>query len=180
MLVVVNTMLGAAAGAVSWVLVEWLHRGRPSMLGAVSGAIAGLVAITPACGFVGPMGALAVGAIASPICIWAVEKLKPMIGLDDSFDVFGVHGVGGIAGGILTPIFALPALGGMGYAEGRDLATQMPIQLGVIGFSIVYSAISSWIAFKITSLVCGGLRVEEEDEVEGLDLTSHGEPGYKF
>jgi Amt family ammonium transporter len=180
MLVVVNTMLGAAAGAVSWMLVEWLHRGRPSMLGAVSGAIAGLVAITPACGFVGPMGALAVGAIASPICIWAVEKLKPMIGLDDSFDVFGVHGVGGIAGGILTPIFALPALGGMGYAEGRDLATQMPIQLGVIGFSIVYSAISSWIAFKITSLVCGGLRVEEEDEVEGLDLTSHGEPGYKF
>lgn len=180
MLVVVNTMLGAAAGTVSWMLVEWVHRGKPSMLGAVSGAIAGLVAITPACGFVGPMGALVVGAIASPVCVWAVEKLKPMIGLDDSFDVFGVHGVGGIVGGILTPVFALPALGGVGFAEGRDLATQMPIQLGVMGFSIVYSAISSWVAFKVASVLCGGLRVDEDDEVEGLDLTSHGEPGYKL
>jgi Amt family ammonium transporter len=180
MLVVVNTMLAAAAGAMSWVLVEWLHRGRPSMLGAVSGAIAGLVAITPACGFVGPMGALAIGAIVSPICIWAVEKLKPMIGLDDSFDVFGVHGVGGIVGGILTPIFALPVLGGLGYAEGRDFATQMPVQLLVIGFSIVYSGISSWIAFKLASIICRGLRVDEDEEDEGLDLISHGEPGYKY
>lgn len=180
MLVVVNTMLGAAAGTMSWMLVEWLHRGKPSMLGAVSGAIAGVVAITPACGFVGPMGALAVGAIVSPICIWAVEKLKPMIGLDDSFDVFGVHGVGGIVGGVLTPIFALPVLGGLGYAEGRDLASQMPVQLSVIGFSIVYSAVSSWVAFKLTSLMCRGLRVDAEDEIEGLDLTSHGEPGYKL
>jgi Amt family ammonium transporter len=180
MLVVVNTMLAAAAGTVSWMLIEWLHRGKPSMLGAVSGAIAGLVAITPACGFVGPMGAIVIGLIVSPICIWAVEKLKPMIGLDDSFDVFGVHGVGGIAGGILTPIFALPALGGMGFAEGRDLTSQMSAQLTVIGFSILYSAISSFVAFKLTSMVCGGLRVAEDDEVEGLDLTSHGEPGYKL
>ena len=180
MLVVVNTMLAAAAGAMSWVLVEWLHRGRPSMLGAVSGAIAGLVAITPACGFVGPMGALAIGVIVSPICIWAVEKLKPMIGLDDSFDVFGVHGVGGIVGGILTTIFAMPSLGGLGFAEGRDFGSQMPVQLMVIGFSVVYSGISSWIAFKLTSIVCRGLRVDEDEEDEGLDLISHGEPGYKY
>ena len=180
MLVVVNTMLAAAAGAMSWVLVEWLHRGRPSMLGAVSGAIAGLVAITPACGFVGPMGALAIGVIVSPICIWAVEKLKPMIGLDDSFDVFGVHGVGGIVGGILTTIFAMPSLGGLGFAEGRDFGSQMQVQLMVIGFSVVYSGISSWVAFKLASIVCRGLRVDEDEEDEGLDLISHGEPGYKY
>jgi Amt family ammonium transporter len=180
MWVVTNTMLGAAGGTVAWVLVEWLHRGKPSLLGAVSGAIAGLVAITPACGFVGPMGALIVGAVASPCCIWAVEKLKPMLGLDDSFDVFGVHGVGGIVGGLLTPVFALPVLGGLGFAEGRDLASQMPVQLLAMGFSIVYAAISSYIAFKVAAVLCGGLRVEEEDEVEGLDLTSHGEPGYKL
>ncbi|PRD64353.1 ammonia channel protein [Malikia granosa] len=180
MLVVVNTMLAAAAGTVSWMLIEWLHRGKPSMLGAVSGAIAGLVAITPACGFVGPMGAIVIGLIVSPICIWAVEKLKPMIGLDDSFDVFGVHGVGGIAGGLLTPLFALPALGGLGFAEGRDLASQMSVQVGVIGFSILYSAISSFIAFKLAGWLCGGLRVPADDEIEGLDLTSHGEPGYKL
>ena len=180
MLVVVNTMLAAAAGAMSWVLVEWLHRGRPSMLGAVSGAIAGLVAITPACGFVGPMGALAIGVIVSPICIWAVEKLKPMIGLDDSFDVFGVHGVGGIVGGILTTIFAMPSLGGLGFAEGRDFGSQMQVQLMVIGFSVVYSGISSWIAFKLASIICRGLRVDEDEEDEGLDLISHGEPGYKY
>lgn len=180
MLVVVNTMLAAGAGAMSWVLVEWMHRGRPSMLGAISGAIAGLVAITPACGFVGPMGALALGVLVSPVCVWAVEKLKPMIGLDDSFDVFGVHGVGGIFGGILTPVFALPALGGLGFAEGRDLGSQMPVQLLVIGFSIVYSAVSSWVAFKVASALCGGLRVDEDAEDEGLDVSSHGEPGYKF
>jgi Amt family ammonium transporter len=180
MLVVLNTMLGAAAGTLSWMLVEWVHRGRPSMLGAVSGAIAGLVAITPACGFVGPMGAIAIGLIVSPICVWAVEKLKPMIGLDDSFDVFGVHGVGGIVGGILTTIFAMPALGGLGFAEGRDFASQMPIQLLVIGFSIVFSAITSYIAFKATALICGGLRVSEDDEQEGLDMSAHGEPGYKL
>ncbi|MDP2021735.1 MAG: ammonia channel protein, partial [Hydrogenophaga sp.] len=133
-----------------------------------------------ACGFVGPMGAIAIGLIVSPICVWAVEKLKPLIGLDDSFNVFGVHGVGGIVGGILTTIFAQPALGGLGFAEGRDFGSQMQVQLLVIGFSVVYSAISSFIAFKATSLICGGLRVEEDDEVEGLDMSSHGEPGYKL
>jgi len=178
-LVVVNSMLAAAAGAMSWMLVEWFHRGKPSMLGVISGAVAGLVAITPACGFVGPMGALAIGVMVSPVCIWAVEKLKPMMGLDDSFDVFGVHGVGGIVGGILTTVFASTSLGGLGFAEGRDMASQMPIQLAVMGFSIAYSAVTSWIAFKLASLLCGGLRVSEDEEDEGLDVTTHGETGYK-
>ncbi|WP_084544961.1 ammonium transporter [Derxia gummosa] len=180
MLVVLNNSLAACAGAVAWTLVEWAHRGKPSVLGAVSGAIAGLVAITPACGYVGPMGAIACGLITAPICCWAVEKLKPMIGLDDSFDVFGVHGTGGIVGSALSVIFALPALGGVGFAEGRDLSSQLMVNLGVTGFTFVYSVISSWIAFKIAALFCGGLRVDEEQEVDGLDLSSHGEVGYKY
>lgn len=180
MLVMVNCMLASAAGAMSWLAVEWVHRGKPSVLGAVSGSIAGLVAITPACGYVGPMGAILLGLLVSPICVWAVEKLKPMIGLDDSFDVFGVHGVGGIVGGLLTPVFAMTGLGGLGYAAGRDTGGQLAINAGVVLFSVVYSAVSSWIAFKAAALVCGGLRVDEEAESDGLDLASHGEVGYKY
>jgi Amt family ammonium transporter len=177
MMVVINNMLAAAAGAMSWLL---FHRGKPSLLGALSGAIAGLVAITPACGFVGPMGAMAVGALASPVCVWALEWLKPRLGVDDAFDVFGVHGVAGIAGCILTTLFAAKAVGGMGYAEGRDLFSQMGVQLTVTGFSIVYSAVSSYIAFKLTAALCGGLRVTEDEEEEGLDISSHGETGYRL
>ena len=180
MLIIVNTMLAAAAGALSWMAIEWVHRGKPSLLGIVSGAIAGLVAITPACGFVGPMGALAVGLLVSPCCVWAVEVLKPKLGLDDSFDVFGVHGVGGIVGGFLTTLLALPALGGLGYAEGRTLVTQMGVQCVAMAFSIVFSLVTSFIAFKFASICCGGLRVKREHEQDGLDLNAHGEVGYKF
>lgn len=180
MLVVFNTMLGAAGGATAWMLIEWLRHGRASMLGIVTGAIAGLVAITPACGFVGPVGAIAVGALAAPVCLWAIEKLKPALGLDDALDVFYLHGVGGIVGGLLTTVFALPSLGGLGLPEGRSLADQMIVQVGVIAFSIAYSAISSYIALKITALVCGGLRVTDEQEELGLDPTEHGEVGYKL
>jgi Amt family ammonium transporter len=180
MLVVVNTVLGAAAGAMSWMGVEWLHRGKASLLGAVSGAIAGLVAITPACGFVGPMGAIAVGLIVSPICLWAVGVFKTKLGLDDSLDVFGVHGVGGIVGGLLTTVFAVPSLGGLGFAEGREFHSQMLAQLAAIAFSMAYSLVTSWIAFKVASRLCGGLRVKGEDEIEGLDIASHGEVGYKY
>lgn len=179
MLVIVNTMLAGAAGAVSWMFIEWMHRGKPSLLGIVTGAVAGLVAITPACGFVGPMGALAIGAIASPCCIWAVERLKPALGLDDSFDVFGVHGVGGIVGGLLTTLFALPALGGTGLPEARDFGEQMLVQVGAIGFSIVFCLVTSYIALIVASLCCRGLRVDEDKEVEGLDTSEHGETGYK-
>lgn len=179
-LLMVNTMLASCAGALSWMLVEWKHRGKPSMFGAVSGSIAGLVAITPACGFVGPMGAIVLGLIAGPVCVFAVEKIKPAIGLDDAFDVFAVHGVAGILGGLLTPVFALTALGGAGFAEGRDLVDQLGVNAFAMGFSILFSAITSLIAFKLAALFCGGLRVEEEEEVNGLDLSSHGEVGYKL
>jgi Amt family ammonium transporter len=180
MLVMVNTMLASCAGALGWMLVEWQHRGRPSLFGAVSGAIAGLVAITPACGYVGPMGAILLGLIAGPVCVWSVDKLKPMIGLDDAFDVFGVHGVAGILGGLLTPVFALTAIGGQGFSEGRDLVGQLLVNGGAILFSILFSAITSLIAFKVAAVFCGGLRVEEAAEVDGLDLTAHGEVGYKY
>lgn len=178
-LVIVNTMLASAAGALGWLFAEWRHRGKPSMLGGVSGAIAGLVAVTPACGFVGPMGAIMLGFIVAPICLWAVEKLKPRLGLDDAFDVFGVHGVGGIIGGVLTPVFALTSLGGLGFTGERNLVDQMLVNGGVLLFSIAFSAITSWIAYKLASLVCSGLRVDEEQEIDGLDLSSHGEVGYK-
>jgi Amt family ammonium transporter len=178
-LVIVNTMLASAAGALGWLFAEWRHRGKPSMLGGVSGAIAGLVAVTPACGFVGPMGAIMLGFIVAPICLWAVEKLKPRLGLDDAFDVFGVHGVGGIIGGVLTPVFALTSLGGLGFTGERNLVDQMLVNGGVLLFSIAFSAITSWIAYKLASLLCSGLRVDEEQEIDGLDLSSHGEVGYK-
>ena len=161
-------------------LLEWKHRGKPSLLGVVSGAVAGLVAITPACGFVGPMGALVIGLLVSPCCILAIEKFKPMLGLDDSFDVFGVHGVGGLVGGVLTTVFALPALGGLGFAEGRSFATQMLIQVGAMAFSVIFSILTSWISFRVAAVLCGGLRVDHAHESDGLDLASHGESGYKF
>jgi Amt family ammonium transporter len=180
MTMTLTTMLASCAGALGWIFVEWQHRGRPSLFGAVSGAIAGLVAITPACGFVGPMGAILLGLIAGPVCVWSVDKLKPMIGLDDAFDVFGVHGVAGILGGLLTPVFALTALGGQGFAEGRTLMDQLLINGGAILFSVLFSALTSWIAYKVAAALCGGLRVDEESEVDGLDLSAHGEVGYKY
>lgn len=180
MLVIVNTMLASCAGALAWMLVEWKHRGKPSMLGAISGAIAGLVAITPACGYVGPMGAIVLGAVVAPLCVWAVEKLKPVIGLDDAFDVFGVHGVGGIVGGLLTPVFAMTALGGQGFLADRVLLDQLQINGTALLFSIIFSAVTSWVAFKVAAALCGGLRVDEEEEVDGLDLSSHGEVGYRY
>ena len=180
MLVMVNTMLASAAGALAWLFVEWKHRGKPSMLGALSGAIAGLVAITPACGFVGPMGSILLGLIVAPICLWAAEKLKPILGLDDAFDVFGVHGVGGIVGGLLTPVFAMTSLGGLGFSGERGVLDQLLVNGGVLAFSILFSAVSSFIAFKVAAVLCRGLRVDEEHEVDGLDLSSHGEVGYKY
>ncbi|MBK3404217.1 ammonium transporter [Methylorubrum populi] len=179
MLVVVNTLLGGAAGALSWMATEWLHRGRPSTLGVLSGTIAGLVAITPACGFVSPMGAIGVGLLVSPVCVWAVEYLKHRFGYDDSFDVFGVHGVGAIVGGLLTTVFAAPLLGGPGYAEGRDLVSQFGVQVMLIAFSAAVSVATTFIALKVADLTVG-LRVTAEDEMTGLDLTAHGERGYRI
>lgn len=178
-MVMLNTFLGGAAGALGWMLTERLHRGRASTLGAMSGMVAGLVGITPACGFVGPAGALAVGFLSAIPCVWAVEYLKRRFGYDDSFDVFGVHGVGAFVGGILTSVFALPILGGVGFAEGRDLGSQLGVQVLLMVFSIVYSAITTWVALKIAD-VAVGLRVSPDDEHAGLDIASHGERGYRL
>ncbi len=183
-LVVVNTMIATAMAVLSWMAVEWKLKGKPSMLGAASGAVAGLVAITPACGFVGPVGALAIGLVVSPVCFFAVDKVKKMFGYDDALDVFGVHGVGGIVGAILTGVFVAPYLGGTGVydyvanAVGEfDMVTQVIAQLWAVGTAVVVSGVVSVVALKLVDVVIG-LRVPEEEEREGLDITSHGETAY--
>ena len=183
-LVVVNTMIATAMAVLSWMAVEWKLKGKPSMLGAASGAVAGLVAITPACGFVGPVGALAIGLVVSPVCFFAVDKVKKMFGYDDALDVFGVHGVGGIVGAILTGVFVAPYLGGTGVydyvanAVGEfDMVTQVIAQLWAVGTAVVVSGVVSVVALKLVYVEIV-LRVPEEEEREGLDITSHGETAY--
>ncbi|HEV3426503.1 MAG TPA: ammonium transporter [Paraburkholderia sp.] len=180
----VTTLLATCTATVSWTFVEWAFKGKPSMLGAVSGAIAGLVVITPACGFVGPMGAIVMGLIAGALCYWGVNGLKRMLGVDDTLDVFGVHCIGGIAGALLTGVFASPRLGGTGvydYVANKvgdyDMASQMIAQCWGVGTSLVWSAVVSFVAFKLVDKVFG-LRVDQEGEREGLDVSSHGETAY--
>lgn len=179
-----NTMTATAAAALSWTFAEWMLKGKPSMLGAASGAVAGLVAITPACGWVGIGGALVIGLLAGVICLWGVNGLKRMLGADDALDVFGVHGVGGILGAIMTGIFADPALGGVGvydYVANKvadySIATQLVSQFWGIGTTIVWSGVVSLVAYKLVDMTIG-LRVTEEEEREGLDTVSHGESAY--
>jgi Amt family ammonium transporter len=181
-MVFANTLLATAAATLAWVFAEWVIRGSPTMLGAASGAVAGLVAITPACGFVGPMGSIAIGLIAGVVCLWACTGLKKMLGYDDSLDVFGVHAIGGILGAVLTGVFNNPALGGTGvydYVSGTASysSAQIVSQLWGVGVTIVWSGVVAFIAFKLVDLVIG-LRVNEEQEREGLDTVSHGERAY--
>ncbi|MFD1794562.1 ammonium transporter [Paracoccus aurantiacus] len=179
-----NTVVAPAAAALAWSVGEWITRGHPSLLGAVSGVVAGLVGITPAAGFVGPMGAIVIGLASGFICLWAVIWLKGRMGIDDSLDVFGIHGVGGIVGAILTGVFAAPSLGGAGiwdYATGQAgefaIGHQVYVQtLGVV-ICIVWSAVVSFIAIHIVKALMG-LRVEQNDERQGLDITTHGENAY--
>ncbi|MFL6707214.1 MAG: ammonium transporter [Massilia sp.] len=182
----INTLLATACATVSWVFGEWITKGKPSMLGGASGAVAGLVAITPACGYVGPMGALVIGLLAGVVCLWGVNGLKRLIGADDSLDVFGVHGVGGILGALLTGVFAAPQLGGQGIfdyvtnkmsTDAYSIGSQVITQATAVGTTIVWSAVVSVIAYKVVDLIVG-LRVPEEEEREGLDITSHGESAY--
>ena len=181
----VNTLLATAAAALSWVFGEWLVKGKPSMLGGASGAVAGLVAITPACGFVGPMGALVIGLLAGVICLWGVNGLKRLLGADDSLDVFGVHGVGGVLGALLTGVFAAPSLGGQGVydyvankiAADYSILDQLRIQATGVAVTIVWSGVVALVAYKLVDLVIG-MRVTEEEEREGLDISSHGESAY--
>jgi Amt family ammonium transporter len=185
--VMVNTQVATAMSALAWMFGEWIFRGKPTMLGAASGAVAGLVAITPACGFVGPMGAIALGLFAGLLCLWSVTWLKYRLGYDDSLDVFGVHCVGGIVGALGTGIFAAPALGGTGvwdyvtnaYNPDFSIASQFMVQLTAVATTLVWSGIVSFVAFKVVDLVVG-LRVTEEEEREGLDETQHGERAYNM
>ncbi len=172
----VNTLFATAAAVLAWCVGEAFFKGKASMLGAASGAIAGLVAITPACGSVGPMGALIIGALAGFICLWGVTGLKKMLGADDSLDVFGVHGLGGIVGALLTGVFTAPSLGGTGKPD-FSIASQVLIQAEGVVITIVWSAVVAFIAYKIADLIVG-LRVTDDEQREGLDIVSHGETAY--
>ena len=171
-----NTLFATAAAVLTWSAGEALFRGKASMLGAASGAVAGLVAITPACGSVGIMGAIVIGGASGLICLWAVSSLKKILGADDSLDVFGVHGIGGILGALLTGVFTAPSLGGTGKPD-FSIASQVAIQAEGVIITMVVSAVVALIAYKIVDMVVG-LRVTEEEEREGLDITSHGEKAY--
>ena len=172
----VNTVLATAAAALSWIAGEALIKSKGSMLGAASGAVAGLVAVTPAAGFVGPMGSIVIGLIAGLVCLWGVGSLKKLLGADDAFDVFGVHGIGGIVGAILTGVFAAPALGGTQAAD-FAMGHQVWVQIKSVLLTVVWSGVVAFAAYKITDLIVG-LRVPEDEEREGLDITSHGETAY--
>ena len=179
-----NTIVATAAAALAWMFGEWITRGHPSALGAASGAVAGLVAVTPAAGFAGPMGAIAIGIAAGLICLWAVVWLKAIFKYDDSLDVFGVHGVGGIVGALLTGVFVNPALGGSGvYDYGADavaaysMSAQLTSQFWGVMVAVIWSAIVSLVALYAIKFTIG-LRVTEQEEREGLDITTHGERAY--
>src|SRR3989440_6818442 len=182
-----NTFLATACAVLSWTFGEWAIKGKPSMLGAASGAVAGLVAITPAAGNVGIPGAFVIGLLAGLVCLWGVNGLKRMIGVDDSLDVFGVHAVGGVLGALLTGIFVSPDLGGpnivsdwvTGKTEYPGYLAQLWIQAEAAGITIVWTGVVAFLSYKITDLVVG-LRVTEDEEREGLDITSHGESAYRM
>jgi Amt family ammonium transporter len=174
----INTLVATAAAVLSWSAVEGMIRGKASMLGAASGAVAGLVAITPACGSVGVMGALIIGLVAGAVCLWGVTSLKRLLGADDSLDVFGVHGVGGIVGALLTGVFTAPGLGGAG-GDDFSIFGQVLLQAEGVAITIVWSGVVALIAFKVVDVLVG-LRVDEEAEREGLDISSHGEKAYEI
>ena len=168
------TQVATAAAAFAWMMVEWFKRGKPTAVGIATGAVAGLVAVTPASGSVGPMGAIAIGIAAGVVCYWASTSLKKALGYDDSFDVFGVHGVGGIVGALLTGVFAISADGS------EMIKNQVSGQVISVIVTIAWSGVIAFIAIKIADVCCGGIRSSEDDETEGLDLADHGEDGYQL
>lgn len=173
-----NTVIATAGAVLSWTASEWLTRGKPSMLGSCSGCIAGLVAITPAAGTVGVMGALFIGVMGGIIGLWGVVVLKRWLKADDVCDVFGIHGTCGIAGCLLTGVFTASFLGGVGYSDGMTLSKQVLIQLMSVVITVIWSGVVAYIGFKIADKLVG-LRVSEEEEHDGLDLTTHGERAYQ-
>ena len=173
------TQISTATAAIAWMFVEWAKHGKPSALGIVTGAVAGLVAITPASGSVGPMGALVIGIVSGVVCFWGATSLKSQLGYDDSLDAFGVHGIGGIVGALLTGVFVAGGLGGVGLAEGMTIGKQVWAQLLSVIVTILWSGVLSFIILKIVDATVG-LRVEEDDERMGLDLSQHNERGYNL
>ena len=171
------TQVASATAAVTWMLIEWLKHGKPSVLGVVTGAVAGLVAITPASGAVGPLGAIAIGLASGVVCFWGATSLKHKLGYDDSLDAFGVHGLGGIVGALLTGVFAAESLGGHGLAEGMTIGSQLWVQFIGVAITIVYAGTVSFVLLKIVDSVIG-LRVGEDEEDRGLDISLHNEQGY--
>ena len=185
----VNTMVATAAAALSWLLAEWIFKGKPSLLGICSGAVAGLVAVTPASGFAGPIGAMMLGFVVSPVCVFFVSTVKNALGYDDALDVFGVHCIGGIIGALGTGILVNPELGGVGITDYTnisgnnagtyDLVTQMIAQGKAVGATLLWSGFGSAILYKLVDIVVG-LRPSVEKEREGLDITDHGERAYNM
>jgi Amt family ammonium transporter len=186
----INTFAAAAAAAVAWLLAEWVLKGHPSLLGLVSGLVAGLVAVTPAAGFAGPMGSLVLGLVAGAACFAFVAYVKNALRLDDSLDVFGIHGIGGIIGALATGLLVNPALGGAGIPDylsqpgtlqvgAYDMGVQLWAQAKAVLFTLAWSGIGSFLLFKLVDLAMG-LRVNQEVEREGLDLATHGEPAYNL
>jgi len=171
------TQLATATAALAWMFAEWVAHGKPSVLGIASGAVAGLVAITPASGTAGPMGAMAIGAVAGVVCFLSATRMKRALGYDDALDAFGVHAVGGIVGAVLTGVFADAAFGGKGLAEGMTLAGQVWVQVLGVLLTAAYTAVASYVILKGIDLAMG-LRVDEESETLGLDLSQHDERGY--
>ncbi len=189
-LAMINTFVATAAAGLSWLLVEWAAKGKPSLLGMLSGAVAGLVAVTPACGFAGPMGCIVLGLVAGAVCFVMCSTVKNALGYDDSLDVFGVHCVGGILGALATGILVNPALGGVGapdyaakpgelVAAAYEFGPAFLAQAKAVGFTIVWSGVGSAILYKIVDVVVG-LRVTQDEEREGLDLADHGERAYNY
>ena len=170
------THIGAASGSLAWMFREWSKSGKPSVLGIVTGMVAGLGTITPASGFVGPMGALVIGTLAGLICYEATQYIKNKINIDDSLDVFPVHGVGGILGTLLTAIFASSQFGGLGMEN--SISDQFLIQLFGVVFTIIWCTIFTIVAIKVAEIFTGNLRVTNEDEETGVDISSHGESSY--
>ncbi|HMQ92993.1 MAG TPA: ammonium transporter [Amaricoccus sp.] len=177
-LAVINTFVATAGATLGWMFTEWAAKGKPSLLGVVSGAVAGLVAVTPAAGLIGPMGAIVLGVIASVVCFYFVTSVKNALGYDDSLDVFGIHGIGGIVGSIGTGIFVSPALGGIGV-DGYSMAGQVWIQFVGVVITIVWCGGVSFLLYKLVDMLVG-LRVTPESEREGLDLADHGERAYVY
>ena len=175
-LAMINTFIATAAATLVWSVLEGIQRGKASMLGAASGMVAGLVAITPACGTVGPMGGIALGAIAAAVCYFFVTVVKNKLKYDDSLDVFGIHGVGGIIGAVLTGVFSASSLGGV-KGDDYDMVAQLLIQIEGVAITVVWSAVVSFIAYKLVDMTIG-LRVDNDTERQGLDLTAHGEQAY--